>query len=166
MNIQALKSVITDKPFLKSTGRVLAINGPIISASIPYAKLGDLCKVETANSRSILAQVIAFNGDTIQLTPFDNVTGVAPNAEIENTGGLPVCHFSLELIGSVCNAFGNPIDKFQEKQKPKMLDGGQGRQVLVTSAAPGAVSYLPFGRRQRVGWLGVRNQPAPSPATR
>lgn len=95
----------------KVYGKVVSVNGPLVTAKIPNAKLGDYCDIYIDEKKKIGAKIVAFHDDLIKLSPFDELKGIVPNSKIESTRKSLSIRCSKSLLGTVCNAFGNVVSK-------------------------------------------------------
>lgn len=98
---------------LKSQGRVISTQNPVIFAKMPHASIGDACQIiinRTGHKiETRLAQVIAFNQDLISILPFDHIDGICPGATVVNSGSSISIPISEALIGQVIDPLGNPL---------------------------------------------------------
>lgn len=92
-------------------GHLTGSQGAALLAKLPHCSLGDICEISRSGQEPLLAEVIAFNNDLVQLAPFDDTTGVSPGALIKNKHSC--CQISLpgKLRGSIINPFGIPLDR-------------------------------------------------------
>ncbi len=93
----------------KVAGRLTRVIGLTLEAIGCQAAVGSLCMVESSTG-FIDAEVVGFEEDKIYLMPSDNVQGILPGAKV-----IPVAHkdqlqLSMDLLGRVLDARGQPID--------------------------------------------------------
>ncbi len=58
--------------WIRATGRLISVNGRV-SATLE-AGLGELVEITTSTHRSVLAEVIGFDHDHVQIMPFESGT--------------------------------------------------------------------------------------------
>ena len=92
-----------------TSGKVVALRGPLILARIPQTAVGDLCTVQARNGSSIPAQVVSFSEDLVSLAPYDEITSLCPGAAVCSSGHRPRIKVSSGLIGKVLDALGRPL---------------------------------------------------------
>ncbi len=144
----------------RSEGRVTGTRGPLVLARLPYASVGDSCRI---GINGLSAQVVGFDGEIVSLAPLDGTAGVHMGARVENTG-LP---FSFDLrfnpSGQVLDARGGfvrsisgkkenrtPVRLFADAPSPKPLE----RLSICEPFDTGIKSIdalLTIGKGQRVG---------------
>ncbi len=119
IDLAALGDNLTGVNVLPSTGRVSAIQGPVVLARIPHAALGDYCQIELRDGKTLPAQVVAFSDETFRLAPFAELQGVSPGAAVHNTGTPLRVRVGTNLIGQVLNPLGLPISSNQIPKCPQ-----------------------------------------------
>ncbi|MDC0358656.1 FliI/YscN family ATPase [Oligoflexia bacterium] len=143
-------SNLSETPALASTkqysGKVVSINGPLITARIPQSAIGDLCHIERRAQAPLPAQVVAFAGDLISLAPFDNTHGITPGAAVLNSNNAPQISLSEELLGSALDPLGNLIQRFTT---PGMQSTET--QCAINASAPTPLSRAPISKQLITG---------------
>ncbi len=104
-----LDCVNSAMPF-RVEGQVQAISGLTIEASGLPLPLGSMCRIDSMNDRTCLAEVIGFQHDHTLLMPLTSTAGVARGDKIQNLSSAPRIWCSPELLGRVLNGFGEPVD--------------------------------------------------------
>lgn len=144
----------------RSEGRVTGTRGPLVLARLPYASIGDSCRIGMSG---LTAQVVGFDGEIVSLAPLDGTAGVHMGAKVENTG-LP---FSFDLgfepLGQILNARGelirsiaerrenrSPVRLFADMPSPMPLDRLSISHPLDTGIKS-IDALLTIGRGQRIG---------------
>jgi len=120
--------------------------------------LGDVVTIRVGDRR-VPAQVVAVHEDTLQLSPYGELDGVAPGAAVEPTGRGLLMRVGPDLAGRVLDALGRPIDDGPpltgeltglDNPVPHPL-----QRQRITEPLPLGVRALdtmtPCGRGQRVG---------------
>ncbi len=118
-----LSGLFTARTGCRSWGRVIAVQGPLITARLPCAALGDHCGVE-AGGRLINAQVVSFQGDLVQLAPLDAAEGIAPSARVTCTGLPLTINPPYPLPGRVLDPLGRDL-------RDGAAGGAQGRAISI-----------------------------------
>lgn len=92
-------------------GRVRRITGGmIIRASLPNARIGELCTVEPTGRIPVKAQVIGFDDEDVFLTPLDPLDHIGPKTPVVNRGRFLDVPVGEQLLGRVLDSLGEPID--------------------------------------------------------
>jgi type III secretion system H+-transporting two-sector ATPase len=118
-------------------GRVTALVGLLIRATVPEAHVGELCLIRSPRSaKELKAEVVGFHGGETILMPLGEIQDVAMGAEVIPTGASLRVSVGEALLGRVLDGLGSPTD-------------GKGpieatEEYPVTSRPPAAL------RRQRV----------------
>ncbi len=95
---------------LEISGRVIAVRGPAVIASLPYVRQASICEIYVDSSAPLLARVVGFEEERVVLAPFDVVSGIAAGQVVRVCNqGLPLCEVALSG-NTVVNCFGRPID--------------------------------------------------------
>ncbi len=116
INVAALKQAIDDAKTYKMMGRVAKVTGLVVESIGPGTRIGELCKITSADSQiEFWGEVIGFNDNRVLLMPLGNTTGIKLGDKVEATGELPKVAVSPKLLGRILNGLGEPID-----DKPKV----------------------------------------------
>ncbi|NDC36773.1 MAG: hypothetical protein EBZ48_01840, partial [Proteobacteria bacterium] len=94
---------------VRSGGRVTAVRGPVIFATIPHTAMGDMCLIERRDGTTVRSQVVAFTEEQVCLAPCEELDGIAPGAPVVSTGSAFSFDISDDLVGQVVNCFAEPI---------------------------------------------------------
>ena len=152
---------------LTPSGRIIAARGTIIEAELPGVRVGDLCLLRDPDTNhSMTAEVVGFNGVTAFLAPAGDLRGISTRLEITSLGHGVSLGLGPHLLGSVIDAFGQPLDdsgaRFPdlpperreiEAAAPHPLD----RPAVANPFVVGIRSidgFLTVGRGQRLGIFG------------
>jgi flagellum-specific ATP synthase len=95
---------------IKCTGRVSKVQGLLVESRGPQAIIGEICKIELKNRKTILAEVVGLRNETVQLMAFEETTGLEIGARVIAQGSRLEVPVSTKLLGRVLNALGEPID--------------------------------------------------------
>jgi type III secretion protein N (ATPase) len=104
--IDALASV---EP-LEVEGRVRALVGLGIRASVPGARAGEVVEVLRRGAPPLLAKVVGFIDDDAMLMPLGESTGVGADDPVRSTGGPLTIIAGTTLLGRVLDGLGRPLD--------------------------------------------------------
>lgn len=92
-------------------GRVTELVGLLIRASVPGARVGELCLIHSPHRAKVLrAEVVGFRGSEVILMPLGDVSDVAMGAEVIPTGTSLTIKVGEDLIGRVLDGLGEPLD--------------------------------------------------------
>ncbi len=93
-------------------GQVVSISGLTIEATDLPLPVGSLCRIFAGgtDTRTLLAEVIGFQGERTLLMSLSNVSGVSRGDRIENVTSAPRLWCSDQMLGRVLNGLGEPID--------------------------------------------------------
>ncbi|MBB3980174.1 type III secretion protein N (ATPase) [Rhizobium azooxidifex] len=104
---QAVSSVDT-RP---TRGRVREIRGVIVHASLPQARIGELCHLrDPVTGRQVPAEVIGFEDERAVLSPIGDLEGMSARAEVIATGRALRVPVSEALLGRVIDPLGRALD--------------------------------------------------------
>jgi flagellum-specific ATP synthase len=146
---------------VRRVGEVEKVVGLVIESRGPRVGVGHLCHIRVSrNGSPVLAEVVGFRGDTVQLMPYDSIGGIARGAEVTAARRPLTVPTGSVLLGRVIDAFGHPIDG------RGLVDSAFHRPVVATPPAPLARqpvdrplatgvraidAFLTAGRGQRIG---------------
>jgi flagellar protein export ATPase FliI len=92
-------------------GRVKAVVGLVVRASMPQAFIGELCLIYNPRSKiPTKAEVVGFEADDVLLMPIGELTNIGPQSVVEATGNCLTVKVGDGLLGRVLNGVGDPID--------------------------------------------------------
>ena len=94
--------------WIRPTGRLKTVQGQI-GAHI-NAGLGELVRIQCADECSVLAEVIGFDRDLVQLMPFEAGRNFRCDDLVVSQGRQMKLIVGEQLLGRVINAMGRPID--------------------------------------------------------
>jgi len=89
------------------TGQITGVVGPLIEAYLPKVSIGDACKIDN----SIEAEVIGFKDDKTLLMVFSDTKGIKVGSKVKTKGYSPYVKVGEELLGSIIDPFGKPLNK-------------------------------------------------------
>ncbi|WP_034913228.1 MULTISPECIES: type III secretion system ATPase SctN [Erwinia] len=91
-------------------GRITGISGILLESSLPGARIGDLCRIEGKNNTRVLAEVVGFNPQHTLLSALGQLDGIAQGARVTPLYLPHSIRVSDDLLGSVLDGFGRPIE--------------------------------------------------------
>ncbi len=159
VDLEGALSAIAEADPLRVTGRVTALVGLAISATVPGVRAGELVEIVRREGAPLEAEVVGFVEDTARLMPLGDARGVGPGDVVRATGRAPSVRASEALIGRVLDGLGQPLDgrplpPGEEwplmRPAPSPLARARIERPLVTGVR--AIDGLAtFGEGQRVG---------------
>ena len=96
--------------FVEKRGAVAQVIGLVIEANGPAAAVGDVCRIETGENESILAEVVGFRSGRVLLMPLGDLHGIKPGSPVVAIGRSLEVRVGPELKGRVLNGLGHPMD--------------------------------------------------------
>lgn len=159
-NLEQYEALI-GKSYIKHMGRVTKIIGLTIESLGPNVNLGELCKITSTDSKSIvLAEVVGFRESKILLMPLDDLAGIGPGCIVEAIGHELRVSVGDQLLGRVLDGLGKPIDNLEpiysndmypiEQEAPDPLTRARIEDVL-PMGVKAIDGMLTIGKGQRVG---------------
>ncbi len=91
-------------------GKISKIVGLTIEATGLSCNVGDVCDIQLDDARSVLAEVVGFKGNSVQLMPYQDVDGIGFGSVVVGTGDKLTIGVGDDLMGRAVDALGNPID--------------------------------------------------------
>lgn len=110
INLDKYSSIIDDE-FFKVRGKVVNVVGLTIESAGPQARLGDICMIFPRKGESqlpALAEVVGFKEGKVLLMPYENVEGMGPGSQVENTGASLKVKVDESLLGMTLDGLGRP----------------------------------------------------------
>jgi flagellum-specific ATP synthase len=95
---------------IRIEGKVAQVVGLIIESMGPDASLGELVRIRLGDRPPLLAEVVGFRDDRIQLMPLASMEGVKPGSPVVATGRTLGVSVGPQLLGRVLDGLGQPID--------------------------------------------------------
>jgi type III secretion protein N (ATPase) len=95
---------------MRVAGRVHALIGLSIRASIPGVRTGELVHIERRGLAPVAAEVVGFVDDDAMLLPLGSVEGIGPDDVVRPVGRSFSIPCSDALLGRVLDGLGRPID--------------------------------------------------------
>ncbi|MFI3257523.1 MAG: FliI/YscN family ATPase, partial [Spirochaetales bacterium] len=143
------------------SGSVIGVKGMLIESRGPQAIIGELCTVDipSANS-SVLAEVVALSGTTVQLMAYGETTGIEVGSTVIASGNVLQIGVGPKLLGRVLDATGKSYDKKPDIvtntyypavcSPPDPLDRKPVSERIITGVRA-IDAFLAVGKGQRLG---------------
>ena len=92
-------------------GRVLRVRGVMVHASLPMARIGELCYLrDPVTQRQVAAEVVGFAEDEAILTPIGELDGLSTRAQVIPTGTVLEIPVGDALLGKAISPLGEWLD--------------------------------------------------------
>jgi len=91
------------------SGKVISAKGNNITASLPNAKIGDLCHIIDSNNLNVKAEVVAIQSNQVILIPFAHINNISQHCMVvrQNQGFLiPI---SDKILGTIVDGLGEHV---------------------------------------------------------
>ena len=109
LNVDALKGRIAACDGFRIVGKLRSARG-VLTARMP-GRIGDVCLVRLADEDTLPAEVIGFEGDTVQIMPFRPCEGAEPGCRVIDLRRPYRVPVGQQLLGRVINGLGFPLDE-------------------------------------------------------
>ncbi|OEF98607.1 flagellar protein export ATPase FliI [Desulfuribacillus alkaliarsenatis] len=97
---------------IRVNGKVTQVIGLTIEAKGPAVSLGEVCIIESrTQNQTIYAEVVGFKHDKVLLMPLSEIGSISPGSQVIPTGKPFNVKVGFELLGSVLDGLGRPIDE-------------------------------------------------------
>jgi flagellum-specific ATP synthase len=145
------------------TGEVTQMIGLLVESRGPATALGDFCEIQTADGRSIRAQVVGFRNNRVLTMLLEHAEGLQLGDRVIARADQARVAVGEGLLGRVIDGFGLPIDSgpllklparyplFAPPSSPLEREHIVERLVTGIRAIDG---MLPCGKGQRIGVFG------------
>ncbi len=91
-------------------GVVTESRGLVVESKGPQSSLGEICRIDCGNEKSVLAEVVGFRDNRLLLMPLGDLGGIAPGRRVCASGSPFMLDVGVSMIGRVLDGFGRPID--------------------------------------------------------
>lgn len=134
----------------RSSGRLLAVTGPLIRAELPGAEVGELCELRDPDTGDIrYAEVVGLDHATAFLAPYGGNSGLSIRTEVVGLRRPPTVTCGDFLLGSVIDALGNFMDWGNSAEPPR--PGPDAERRPISGRAPDPMSRKPISTPMSIG---------------
>ncbi len=102
--------LVRDLPGRHCSGRVTEVQGSVIRSEGPLCFVGEECLITTADGKKLAGEVIGFRGSAVLSMVLGSTQGVRFGDRVETCGMRPHVRVSDELLGTVLDSTGEPLD--------------------------------------------------------
>lgn len=151
---------LCNKNYIKTYGKVVKVVGLTIESMGPEAKIGDTCRIRMANSgKSIMTEVVGFQEGRLQLTPYEDISGVQIGDYVEGDCDPFQIPVGDGMLGRVLNGLGQPMDgrplELKDSRGAEAMPPNPMERVLIEEVLPLGVkavdAIMTLGKGQRIG---------------
>jgi type III secretion protein N (ATPase) len=158
VDLDKIKARLSATTTVLAVGRVRAVTGLSVRASLPGARIGDVVVIRRKGD-PLLAEIVGFDAGEAVVLPLGALSGVGPDDPVESTGAPLEVRASESLLGRVVDGLGRPIDAGPapdgttvpvDRSPPAAL----GRRPVATPLPTGVKvidGLLTLGEGQRIG---------------
>ena len=159
MDFKALREELARTPSVTPAGRVRAVTGLAVRATLPGARVGELVRIRR-RGEPLDAEIVGFNSGEIVALALGDVVGVGPDDVVEATGETLCVKVGPSLLGRVVDGLGRPLDRQGEiagssvvpvdRPPPPALERAPVTRVLPTGIRA-LDGFVTLGQGQRLG---------------
>jgi len=141
MDVEKVKARFAATATVLAVGKVRAVVGLSVRASLPGARIGDVVRI-CRKGDPLLGEIVGFEAGETIILPLGDVAGVGPDDAVESTGSPLQVRASESLLGRVVDGLGRPLDG---------LPAPEGASVPVDRAPPAALGRRPVAEPLATG---------------
>lgn len=108
--VDRAQRALDDHDSYRVVGRTREVLGLVVESVGPPTSVGDLCRIQEPDGEEILAEVVGFEDDIIQLMPVGDVQGISSRSLVHSTGEPFRVSVGDHLLGRVLDGRGEPLD--------------------------------------------------------
>ena len=151
---------LCNKNYIKTYGKVVKVVGLTVETMGPEAKIGDTCRIHlTSSGKSIMTEVVGFHEGRLQLTPYEDISGVQIGDYVEGDCDPFQIPVGDGMLGRVLNGLGQPIDgrplELKNSRGAEAMPPNPMERVLIEEVLPLGVkavdAIMTLGKGQRIG---------------
>ena len=149
-----------NKNHIKTYGKVVKVVGLTVESTGPDAKVNDTCRIHLSGAgRTVLAEVVGFHEDRLQLMPYEDISGVQIGDLVEGEIGSFQIPVGEELLGHVLDGLGQPMQgtlpPLSHFCDAEAMPPNPMQRVLIDEVLPLGVkavdAIMSLGKGQRIG---------------
>ncbi len=141
VDLEKLKARLSATTTVLAVGRVRAVTGLSLRATLPGARISDVVVIRR-KGEPLLGEIVGFDEGAAVILPLGALVGVGPDDAVESTGAPLEVRASEALLGRVVDGLGRPLDGAP-------IEGGQA--VPVDRSPPAALGRRPVSRALPTG---------------
>lgn len=148
---ETTRRALLSRSLVQRQGRVLSVLGNRVTASLPAARIGELCALESGpvgHVRLRLAEVTAFDDHVAHLACLESPQGLMVGATVFALGASHQVDVERLTPGVVLDGFGRQLDRIGAVSDPAQLQSGafclHGEGIDVIRPAPDALQRPPI----------------------
>jgi ATP synthase in type III secretion protein N len=159
MDLEALRAGLARTPSVTPAGRVRAVTGLAVRATLPGARIGEIVRIRR-RGQPLDAEIVGFSSGEIVALALGDVVGVGPDDIVEATGETLHVRVGPALLGRVVDGLGRPLDGLGDieavgsvpvdRPPPPALERRPVQHVLTTGTRA-IDAFTTLGQGQRVG---------------
>ena len=93
-------------------GHVTEVVGTLIKAVAPFARVGEICALQSEDKMTTTeAEVVGFFDNEILLSPYEGIANISNSTLVFPTGKKQQVGVGMGILGRVLDAMGRPMDK-------------------------------------------------------
>ncbi len=109
MDLNLLRAELARTPSVAPAGRVRAVTGLAVRATLPGARVGEVVRIRR-RGEPLDAEIVGFSSGEIVALALGDVVGVGPDDVVEGTGETLHVRVGPGLLGRVLDGLGRPLD--------------------------------------------------------
>jgi type III secretion protein N (ATPase) len=141
VDLEKLKARLSATTTVLAVGRVRAVVGLSVRATLPGARISDVVVIRR-KGEPLLGEIVGFDEGEAIVLPLGSLAGVGPDDSVESTGAPLEVRASDALLGRVVDGLGRPLEG-------RAIEGGTA--VPVDRAPPPALGRRPVERALPTG---------------
>ena len=160
IDFEQFHSALHDVNLLSHKGSILRVAGLTIESSGPAVGLGQICKIQIRNGKTVLAEVIGFKERHLILLPLEHIGGISPGDTVTALDRPRFIYLGDNILGRVLDGLGRPIDgkgplgSNEKRPLDNMSPPPLSRKIISEPLALGIRAIdgiLTCGKGQRIG---------------
>lgn len=159
MDLDRLREELARTPSVTPAGRVRAVTGLAVRATLPGARVGEIVRIRR-RGEPLDAEIVGFSSGEIVALALGDVAGVGPDDVVEATGEALCVRVGSALLGRVVDGLGRPLDRKGDlegatlvpvdRPPPAALERSPITRVMPTGLRA-LDAFVSLGQGQRIG---------------